>query len=151
MTPETSSVTYCGECGRERTEAEKGTRTPCPNCGSTSFGTRIQLEFGIIHTARLNVSIETQKAFEIATWTAIFGKMDMAALSAVAEGSKKQTPDIPVGYELDVQAIAKHVYDERRSHGEWKYPHNRIQYTISILALILSAIALAVALGSKTI
>ncbi len=149
MTPETSSVTYCSECGRERTEAEKGTRTPCPDCKSTFFGIRIKMEHGIFHHVGFNVSTETQKTFEIATWKAAFREMDMAALRAVGKGSKKLIPDIPVGYELEVQETAMYIHDERIRHGEWKYPHNRIQYTISIFALILSVIAIAVALGSK--
>ena len=149
MTPETPSVTYCGQCGRKRTEAEKGTRTPCPNCGSTSFETRIHIEFGIFHHFGLDASI--QKSFETATYKATFREMDMTALRGVCEGSKKQIPDIPVGDELDVQAIAKHVYEQRLSHDEWKTPHNLIPIIMSILAFIASVVAIIIALGSKTI
>jgi len=112
------------------------------------------LEFGIIHLAGLNVSIETQKAFETATWTAIFGEMNLDELRIFSEGSKIQTPDIPniqTGYELQVQAIAKHVYEQRLSHDEWKTPHNLIPIIMSILAFIASVVAIIIALESKSI
>ena len=128
----------CGGCDRDRTEEDRAARVPCPDCGSTSFNVRVFVETGHISLAGLNVSVQTILAFESAKWKAIFREMDLAELRAVCEGSKNQTPDIPEGYELDVQAIAKHVYDERIGRNEWQKPHVWVPILIAIVAVVVA-------------
>jgi len=134
----TESESYCGGCGRDRTNEDRVARVPCPDCGSTSFGVRVFLETAHISLAGLNVSVQTQIAFETAKWKAIFREMDLAELRAVCEGSKNQTPDIPEGYEIDVQAIAKHVYEERIGRTEWQKPHVWVPILIAIVAVVVA-------------
>ncbi len=97
MTLENSTVTYCSECGRKRTEDELKTNMPCPSCGSTIFGVNLYIEGAPIHLGALNVSVKTKLAFETARWKVIFKEMDLAELRTVCEGSKNKIPDIQTG------------------------------------------------------